>query len=295
MISRTLFLMSLLASLIATGPSPASAAARPDVVPAIHDAASYVPFELLKGYGIVVHGSAGTLRDLNLFLDTGTIHSTFDSRIAGKLNLRDQAPAGLATLGGRVQADSATLPSLELGPVRLSNLHIFTADLSPFQRVLTVRIDAIIGLDVLGMTPFVIDYSARLIRFGASPFLPNSLPLRLDQGLAVFDAEIDHRPVQLLLDTGASSVVLFKTDTETDSGAPYTDRRTTLSSGGFERSQVQVGALRVGPAEFHRESATMARNPKPSQINSDGLMSPSALGILQLSVNLPAGVLSFSR
>jgi predicted aspartyl protease len=295
MLSRRFFTIGLLASLLATVPSTASGAARPDFVPATRDTISTVPFDLLKGYCIVVHGSAGTLKDLNFFLDTGTIHSTFNSQIASRLDLRDEVPGGLLILGGRMQAERATLPSLEFGSVRVSNLPIFTADLTVFQKVLAVRIDAIIGMDVLGQQPFVIDYGSRAIRFGASSDLPNSLPLRLDRGLAVFDAEIDHMPVHLLLDTGASTVVLFKTDPQPDSGADTTAGRVLISSGAIERKHVRLGAIRVGPAEFRQEQAMVAPNPKPSQLDFDGVISPAALGISQLSVNLAEGVLGFSR
>jgi predicted aspartyl protease len=295
MFYRPFFTIGLLAGVAFTLPSQSKGADHPDLAPSVRDTIGTVPFDLLQGYCIVVHGSAGTLKDLNFFLDTGTSNSTFDSRIASKLNLRDEVAAALVVMGGRVQAESATLPSLEVGPMRLSSLHIVTADLTSFQKVLSVRIDAIIGMDVLGLSPFVIDYGARVIHFGASPALPFSLPLRLDQGLAVFDAEIDSRPVHLLLDTGASFVVLFKTDSQSGPEANATAVGTLVSSGAFERKQMRMRTLRVGPAEFRKESARMAPNPKPSQIDFDGVMSPSALGISRLSVNVAEGVLEFSR
>lgn len=102
-----------------------------------------------------------------------------------------------------------SLPSLQIGPVHRSNLEAISADLSFFQKFLAVHIDAIVGLEVLGQKPFIIDYSARLIRFGVIPALPFTVPLRLHRSLAVLDAEIDHVPLHLLFDTGASSLVLF--------------------------------------------------------------------------------------
>ena len=166
-----------------------------------------------------MHGSAGPLKNLNFFLDTGTIRSTFDSRIASKLNLRDATTAGIVFMSGRAKAEDAVLPSLQFGPVERSNLEIVIADLSSLSRTLQVRIDAIVGLDVLGQRPFVIDYSARVIRFGPVPSLAVSVPVRVYGGLAVIDAEIDHRPVHLLFDTGASSLVVFKKDNHPGSDA----------------------------------------------------------------------------
>lgn len=295
MFGRPFLLPGLLAAASTLGPFNAMATVHPDPAQRQGSQIETVPFELFQGYCIVVHGSAGRLRGLNFFLDTGTRSSTFDSRIAGKLNLRDEVPSGLVFLGGRVKAERATLPDFEVGPLRLANLPIVTADLSSFEKVLPVRIDAIIGMDVLGLRPLVIDYSARVIRFGATDSLPFALPLRLDRGLAVFDAEIDRKPVHLLLDTGASFLVLFHADSQPDPAADKPDANSLVTSGAFEKGRLRMRTLRVGPAEFRDRSAKVARNPKPSQIDFDGLMSPSALGISMLSVNLEEGVLAFSR
>jgi predicted aspartyl protease len=297
---RNLFLIGFLAALAiagvaqATGPAQSSGNGEPDSVPVIRDTAGTLRFDLYQDYCIVVHGSAGTLKNLNFVLDTGTIHTTFNAKIAARLDLRDEAPAGIVMMAGRKQAEDATLPQLELGPIRRANLPIVIADLASLQKLVPVRIDAIVGMDVLGPGPFVIDYSARVIRFGPLPALPVSLPLRLDQGLAVFDAEIDHRPVHLLFDTGASSLVLFETDAQ-PGGPAHTAGRQPDTFGDFASKPVQLRSLRMGSEEFRRKQALMARNPKPSQLDFDGLMSPVALGISRVSVDLEGGVLAFSR
>ncbi len=259
--------------------------------PSSEPTAGAVRFDLYQGYCIVVHGSAGSVKNLNFVLDTGTIHSTFDARTARKLDLRDKTSTGMVFMSGTVHAENATLPSLQLGPIERPNLPVVIADLSALQRFIPVRVDAILGLDVLGQTPFVIDYSARVIRFGPSPALAVSVPLRLDGGLAVFDAEIDHALVHLLLDTGASTLVLFKT--ELGSNADATSRG--VDSNGFENTPVKLRSVKVGLEEFRQRPALMARNPRPSQIDFDGMMSPAALGISRVSVDLERGVLTFSR
>jgi len=271
----------------------ASRIRRAGSAPLIGEPAATVRFDLYQSYCIVVHGSAGSLKNLNFVLDTGTIRSTFSSRIAGKLSLRDAVPTGEVIVAGREQAEDAILPSFAFGPVERSNLEIVTADLSFFQKALPVRIDAIVGLDVLGQRPFVIDYSARVIRFGPTPALPVSVPLRLDGGLAVLDAEIDHRPVHLLLDTGASALVLFNPGSGAENAAGSESDKSSI--GAFESQPVRLRSLRVGLQEFRQKPALMAPNPKPSQIHFDGLMSPAALGISQVAVDIEGGVLAFSR
>jgi hypothetical protein len=254
-----------------------------------------VRFDLYHDYLIVAHGSAGSLKGLNFFVDTGTSVPIVDSRIAAKLNLQQKTSASIVILGGRVRGGEAILPSLGFGPVQQSNLRVVTADLSFFDKILPVRIDAIVGLDVFGQTAFVIDYSARIIRFGPPPVLSVSIPLRLDRGLVTFDAEVDQAPLHLVFDTGTASLVLFNTATPAGSSPKVDAVQGRDDIGSFAHKAVRLRTVRLGDEEFRQEPAILVSNPKPSQLNFDGLMSPAALGISRVSVDLKKGVLAFSR
>jgi predicted aspartyl protease len=255
--------------------------------------AESVRFQLYRGYLIVVHGSIGAAKNLNFFLDTGATPALLDSGVARKLHLHGEESVSIVRLDRRTLAEETTLPSLEIGPLKRSNLRVVTADLSFYEKVLPVRIDAVVGLDVLGQRPFVIDYPGRVIRFESAPAMQVSLPLRLDQGVAVFDAEIDHTPVHLLFDTGAGSIVLFNKATPGSTGTKDTEESSKTAD--FEEKKVWLRTLRLGAEEFGQKPALLTRNPKPSQLNVDGLMSPAALGISRVAVDLKAGVLAFSR
>jgi predicted aspartyl protease len=263
--------------------------------PRLGEPAESVRFQLFQGYLIVAHGSIGALKNLNIFLDTGATPALLDSRVARKLNLRGEESVRIVRLDRRTRAQETTLPSLEIGPLKRSNLRVVTTDLSFYEKVLPVRIDAVVGLDVLGQRPFVIDYRARVIRFEPAPALQFSLPLRLEQGLAVFDAEIDHMPVHLLFDTGAGSMVLFKKATPRSSGTKDDSAEESRKTAASEEQKVWLRTLRLGAEEFGQKPALLTRNPKPSQLDIDGLMSPAALGISRVAVDLKAGVLAFSR
>ncbi|HEV2135527.1 MAG TPA: retropepsin-like aspartic protease [Terracidiphilus sp.] len=254
-----------------------------------------IPFDLYQGYFTVVHGSIGPLKNLNFFLDTGTRPAVLDTRIAKKLHLRAEDPATISIVGGKVAAQWATLPSLEIGPVHRSNLPIVITDLSFFRKTVPVRIDAIVGLDLFVGKPFLIDYSARKIRFEAAPALSVSVPMRLDHGFAVFDAEIDHKPVHLLLDTGAASLILF---TKTTPQSTPSRRHAVLRPqeiGKFESKHVSLPLLKLGTAQFRKKNALLTLNPNPSQADYDGLISPAALGLSQVAVNVEEGTLAFRR
>jgi len=290
-------LLFISASLLLARPASAASSNVPQSAQSITDMAKVsVPFDLYRGYLIVAHGSAGPLKGLNFFVDTGTTLSIFDSRIAKKLHLRDQAPVSVVILGGRAQGKEAVLPSLALGPVRRSDLQVVTMDLSFFSKIFPVRIDGIVGLNVVGEEAFIIDYSARVIRFGPPPTLPVSVPLRLDGGLVTFDAVIDHAPVHLVLDTGAASVVLFDKSVAPGQGLNGDGAAQKPDNiGNFARKAVQLRSVRLGDEEFHERPAILVSNPKQSQLDFDGLISPAALGISRVAVDLRQGVLEFSR
>jgi hypothetical protein len=69
-----------------------------------------VPFDLVQQHLIVVKGSVGPVHGLNLLIDTGTIPSVVDQRIAGKLRLH-MAPSQLVAFGQTVRINSASLAS----------------------------------------------------------------------------------------------------------------------------------------------------------------------------------------
>jgi predicted aspartyl protease len=255
-----------------------------------------VSFDLYRGYLIVARGSAGPLKGLAFLLDTGASPTVLDPRLARHLHV-EQFPASISVLGGSVQAETAIVPSLKFGPMQKDNVSVLIEDLSFLQKALPVRVDGVIGLDVLGQSAFVIDYASREIRFGPSPALPNSLPLLIKEGLAIVDAEVNDIPAHLLVDTGASSLILFARTTP----GPVSDlkisavQRRPDTIGDFDRKQVSLHSLKLGKAEFRQEPAfVVPEGSHPGQA-FDGLMSPAALGLTRVVIDVGRGKLAFSR
>jgi len=254
-----------------------------------------IGFQLYRDYLIVVQGSVGPLKGLNFLLDTGANKSVLSPRLAARLHL-DAVPTGVAVLNGSVQGGIATAPSLQVGPIRRDNVRVLVEDLSFIQSALPFRIDAIVGLDVLGQSAFVIDYSSREIRFGPAPSMPNSIPLQYKAGLAFVDAVVNHESVRLLLDTAAPSMVLFEELPDpkpgSKAGSPQPAPR---SIGDFERKQVRQISFRLGETEFGHTSAFVVPNHRDAGHDFDGMMSPIALGITSVAVDLGQGTLAFVR
>jgi len=255
-----------------------------------------IRFNLYRGYLILAQGSAGPLNNLNLLLDTGTSSTVLNQRLARRLGLVEK-PASIGVANGRVQARTTMVPSIGIGPIRRNNFPVLIRDLDFLQRALSVPVDAVIGLDVLGQVSFMVDYTSREIHFGSPTPLPISIPLQLKGGLAIVNAELNHAPVHLLLDTGASSLILFETRMPRSVSGQSIGvvKRSTNLNGNFERKQVWLHSLKLGEAEFGYEPAFVVRDRSDTGRDFDGLMSPAALGITRIAVDVERGVLAFSR
>jgi predicted aspartyl protease len=254
-----------------------------------------IGFQLYRDYLIVVQGSVGPLKDLHFLLDTGSNPTILDPQLVRRLHL-DVTPAAVAVLSGDVKGGITTAPSLELGPIRRDNVPVVIEDLSHAQDAFPFRIDGIVGLDILGQSTFVIDYSSREIRFGPAPSMPDSIQLQVKDGLAFVDAVFNHNRVRLLVDTGASSVVIFKELPDPMSGEkgdvaqPLPKRAREIN-----RKQVRQISLRLGEVEFGHGLVSVVPNHRDAGHDFDGLMSPVALGITRIAIDLTQRTLEFSR
>lgn len=255
-----------------------------------------VRFNLYWGYLMVAQGSAGPLQGLSFLLDTGASPTVLDPRVAQALHLREE-PASITVVGGSVQAGKTVVPNVSLGPVRHDNLPVLVEDLSFLQKALPVRIDGVIGLDVLGQTSFVIDYPSRTIAFGAVPTLPNAIPLHMSDGLAIVDAQVNGIRARLLLDTGASALTLFARNT----AGPVADLKVSTvqgargSIGDFDHKQGKLRSLKLGETEFGPELVSVVSEGGGPGYAFDGLLSPAALRVTKVAIDLARGQMALSR
>lgn len=249
-------------------------------------------FDLYRNYLIVARGSVGPVKGLNFLVDTGTSPAILDGKVAQRLHL-DETPGSLALLGGSISAKRSIVPSLQLGPISVESLPVVVEDLSFFQKSIALPIDGVIGLDVLGKTPFEIDYQSREIHFGVFPRLANILRFDSKRGLPIVEAELDHVPLRLLVDTGASSLFLFRQSTS----RPVTPVKVSASKniGEAEGKQVWLPGLRMAQTLFEPQPGYMVTGRTGGFFDFDGLMSPAMLGITRIAIDTGHGLIAFSR
>jgi predicted aspartyl protease len=249
-------------------------------------------FDLYRDYLIVARGSVGPLKGLNFLVDTGTSPAVLDGKVAQRLHLQ-KIPGSLAVLNGSVPAARSTVTSLHLGPIEIDQLPVVIEDLSFFQKAIALPIDGVVGLDVLGQTPFEIDYQSREIRFGTFPQLANTLTFDSRRGLPIIEAELDHVPLRLLVDTGASSLFLFRLSTP----MPVSPKKVSENKniGEAESKQVLLHGLKLGQTDFGSAVGYMVSGRSDGLFDFEGLMSPAKLGITRIAIDGKHGRMGFSR
>jgi len=171
------------------------------------DAAS---FELSTGYLIVVKGRIGTLTNLRFVLDTGATRSVVDRKIVDRLRVPlEGGHHQVFSFDRTFNLEQAKFHDLQFGPVRLENLSMLVADLTHFSDF-GRDVDALIGMDLLRLRNFAIDYDSRKVLFSPFDRARSAVPADSDPLFFSVKILIQEHPVHLVVDTGIEGVLLYE-------------------------------------------------------------------------------------
>jgi hypothetical protein len=250
--------------------------------------ASHLNFKLYRDYTVVAQGSvAGLSEQLNFIIDTGAVPSVLDARLARRLKLRGRAET-LSTFDQTLETRRITLPGLALGPIRVGPTPVLVENLALISRQIGVRVDGMIGLDVLSRCDFTIDYDSGIISFGAASSIPNgkggrpefTAPFEFGPGYAVVRLDVAGRPVRLMVDTGTRSLVLFAPRIRGRLPPLPRLHKDSISKLGGDAVVTEVGVtgafLGATPLQFQR--ASLMEGEAPASVDLDGLLGVRSLG-----------------
>jgi predicted aspartyl protease len=255
-----------------------------------------IPFQAYRSYLIVVQGSLGDTQRLNFIIDTGTDPSVIDTRIAQKLHMVGEV-GRLAVHNQVVEVQQAVLPSVQIGTLRAESLPVLIRDLGFLQKDLGIRIDAVIGLDVLSLSSFSIDYTTKRIVFGAASVSGFSVPLQGTPPWLIVRMEVDGVSIHLLLDTAASGIILFQSRIRNRLPQLISlgERRSSNMGGDFPLQRVIVARTKFGETDFGQENAFVVEDQEDESREFDGLLGPFALGLKQIAFDFPRRTFSWAR
>jgi predicted aspartyl protease len=257
-----------------------------------------VPFKLYRGYLIVAEGEIGPLGGLHFLIDTGTMPSIVDKRITYCLRLSLSGEAeSVAVFGRNIRGQHVALPGLKFGPLQAESVPVLVRDLSPIGKELGARIDAVLGLDVLGSRPFTIDFANRRVRFAPESSEPPSPAINSRLRCLVVNTEIQGRPLRLLVDTGVRDLILFNQDTRGRlPKLQVIGEENSSSLGGKTRlQQVVLPPIRLGDTEFANLRTFLMVAPAGEASSFDGLLGTASLGARALCIDFQRNRLTWVR
>lgn len=256
-----------------------------------------ITFKLCGNHLIVVQGALGDLERLNFLIDTGANPSAVDRKLAKKLGL--QGTAGkLALFNQNTNVERVVLPSLRLGPIRATSLPGVVQDLSSVEKVLGVRIDAIVGFDVLSLSSFSVDYRSKKVIFGPIKLSPAAIPL--DTGPPTFTVQLQvlDEQIRLLVDTGAADLLLFECRLSGQLRKLPTrgvKRSSNSAQSQFELKEVLLPSMRLGVTDFGLQRAFLLDDNTNCGRSFDGVVGPLSLGLKWIAFDFEHRSFSWER
>jgi len=231
-----------------------------------------IPIRLYWGYLIIVEGSIGNVHKLNFLVDTGAYPSVVDQTIAHDLGLAEQ-PSRVNLSNKSVQTGLVILPSLLLGSVGAESLPVLTEDLSFLRKALGCKVDAIIGLDVLGKSSFTINYRTKEMLLGPVERLTFSAPFDTDVPIVTIRTKFQNQQLRLVVDTGGPDLMLFQS--RMPSSASFQElgtEKTADVSGSFRRRKVRIPEVFLGKETIGTQIASVVDDQKDAGDNFDGVL-----------------------
>jgi Aspartyl protease len=275
--------LAVIASVLVSGPSLRST-----------ETLAEVPFELYQHHLVVTKGSIGRLNGLSLLIDTGTIPSVVDATIARKLQLQTESSM-LVAFGQQVRIQSAVVDGFRIGSLRSGPVPAGVGNLSYLKGV---RIDAIVGLDVLARTNFSIDYRTRVLTFAPAGREDAATPLEIVWPFVTVRMTIAGEQVRLLVDTGSSDLVLFKTRMPAAlSAAPWRgDKTVQYASGAARLQRLELRQVGLGARMMDKLPAwALDRVPHGYPPSIDGVLGVLSLGCQRVRFDFARSEFGWSR
>jgi hypothetical protein len=254
-----------------------------------------LPLQLYRDYLVVVQGSIGNLQKLTFIIDTGAYPSIVDQRISTTLGLSER-DGTMGLINQNVQTKLATLPVVAVGSVRAESIPVLVQDLSSFEKTLGRRIDAIVGLDVLGKYSFSINYRTKRLRFGPLERTRSTVSFETGPPFITVQARLQDQPVRLLVDTGASALMLFQSRIRSPLSLP-TGRlaKATNVGGDFQRQAFLIPNTRLGNEELGPQTGFVVADQRDAGRDFDGLLSVRGLHLEEIGFDFERREISWKK
>ena len=257
-----------------------------------------VPFQLIDGWAIVLDGTLGGLHHQKMLIDTGAVPSAISTRIAKRLRLLGSVQE-LSLMNRSIEVERVRVPGVQLGPVAVEALDMAAMDLGRIELALDMRIDAVIGLDLLARRNFTLDYHRKKLVFVSGTNAAGAIAFQMlhEAGgtYILIPLSSGGKELQVLLDTGTKDLMLFQRRLAGSLKQLHIQVQTfNLNVGGKDAvAEVEIPSVNVGPMSRHKQKAYVWTTPERNLRNFDGLLGPTALGATAVAFDFDRHLVSF--
>lgn len=254
-----------------------------------------LPFKLFGGYLIVMEGRIGDYNKLKFVLDTGVTHSVIDRRLADRISGPRRQSGKVLSFDKAISAEWVEVPEIDFGPVHVSNFSMMIGDLKYFQSFAT-RVDAVIGLDLLRLSSFSIDYETHRVTFG--PVTSSSgVPMDIGDFCLTVQLIVGESKIRLLVDTGAQTLVFYEDRVSDRLPHLRIERETSgASMGGWVHSkQTFIRNARLGSTNLEGTVFLVDSPPGSFPAGVDGYFGTAALKAHRIDFDFETKTLAWKR
>jgi predicted aspartyl protease len=244
-----------------------------------------VPFTIMDGYLIVVEARIGERSRVKFALDTGATYSALRADFAKGLDTA-HLPVRVVNLNEVLTEERVNVLDFQLGPIRISELAMIKHDLG-YLGASAPGVEGLIGLDVLRLRSFSIDFHKRKIKFGTQRSLRSSAPMEINQSYIAVEVRLLDRPVHLLVDTGVRSILLYRDRVADRLPSVKVEKRIRSASLSRDASLevVTLPRLQLNKTELERRAVLLRTSPAVFLPGVDGYLSLAALGAWRVSLD----------
>jgi hypothetical protein len=156
-------------------------------------------------------------------------------------------------------------------------------------------VEGVIGLDVLWLQSFSIDFGRRKITFGVPQELRSSAPMEMGQSYLAVEVRMLERPLRLLVDTGVRSVLLYRDRMGERLPNVKIEQhiRGASLSGSASLEVVTLPRMQLNGTELARRAVLLRTSPVGSLSGVDGYLALAALGAWRVSFDFERSLLSW--
>lgn len=247
-----------------------------------------LPFQLLNDSLIVTQGGINSADKLNFVLDTGANCTLISSELVRSWNLQGKTES-VTAMSGTSSTEIVTLSEIRIGPLIASHHRALLADFSTLSKQVGKPIAAIIGLDMLSSSNFMIDFSGRKLVFDPSKSGRHVAPFLATEPFPAISVNVEGQEMRLLVDSGTPYILMFRNRLDLarckiEPVVTKTSPTITTSSGTVPATRFRAAHVSVGNGKLKKQIVLVAENPDlTGQI--DGLLGLAQTGFQRVWFN----------